>query len=163
MPAPPDGPAASASATALTPPPVLSPDAAPSAVPASALPAMPGEPPAGMLAGLADGASAQGQLGSYTWAGNGTDAPWIVVPEPLGASVGAPLTATFGAIVPLTWTAAWARVAGGIAGDPRGGTTGSGIVAVDAPSATGDWSLCITAWFGPGANATYYWRLALAP
>ncbi len=160
----PSATAAAASAPATSP--ASSPGAGLSGGPPAAGPTLPAEPPTGSLAGLAGlaaGTSAAGRLGSYTWAGGGTDAPWIVAPESLEAAPGAPLTASFGSLVPETWTAAWARVADGLAGDPTGGSAGSGIVTVGVPSAAGDWSLSVTAWFGQGANATYYWRIRVIP
>ena len=138
------------------------PSEAPSAPP-SVTASLPDAPPGATLHGLAGGQPATGALGSYTWSGSGSDAPWVVG-RPVGsARQGSALTTTFAGISPAAWTAAWARVAAGSAGDPIGGVAGTGPVAVAAPGAGGDWSLRVTASFGPGANATYYWRLAVAP
>ncbi len=121
------------------------------------------EPPAASLAGLVGGGTAAGSLGSFTWAGGGSDAPWIVGTRAGSVGVGRPLRLTFGGPVQPTWTAAWAKVVHGTAESPVGGAAGVGDGSVTAPAAGGDWTLGVTATFGPGANATYFWRLAVTP
>ncbi len=147
----------------------------PSAVPASpspssggfpspsAVPSLPDAPPEATIGGLDGGASARGALGSYTWGGSGTDAPWIVGRVAGDVRAGSALTVSLAAPAPASWTAAWAGVADGVAGAPTDGSTGGGVVTVTAPPGVGDWSLRVTASFGPGANATYYWRLTVTP
>ena len=131
--------------------------------PPSAPATLPGAPPEAVLSGLVGGQPATGALGSYTWSGSGSDAPWVVG-QPAGpARPGSALTASFSGASPASWTAAWARVAAGYAGDPVSGVSGTGAVAVAVPDAAGDWSLQIVATFGPGANAAYYWRLTVTP
>jgi hypothetical protein len=116
-----------------------------------------------VLEGLVGGQPGAGVLGSYTWSGSGSDAPWVVG-QPVGsARQGSAMAAGFGPLSPGSWTAAWARVAAGAAEDPVDGVSGTGPVSVAAPSSGGDWSLQVTASFGPGANATYYWRLTVTP
>ncbi len=134
------------------------------AAPASSVaPTLPDEPPSGQLHGLAGGREAHGELGSYTWADSGTDAPWVVGPATGTATEGSSLTVAFENLQPVSWTAAWAAVSGGMAAAPSDGSAGQGAVALRAPSTAGDWSLRVSATFGPGANATYYWHLAVAP
>jgi hypothetical protein len=116
-----------------------------------------------VLGGLTGDSSANGELGTYFWADVGTDAPWIVGNLAGTAGRGAPLHITFGGARPGTWTAAWAKVVQGSAGSPVGASTGTGDVALSAPGSGGDWTLRVTAVFGPTANATYYWRLTVAP
>ncbi len=157
----PSGPAGPASTAPATGTP--SAEAVPEGGSPPAASTLPESPPAGVLSGLVAGRTARGELGSYTWAGGGTDAPWVVGPELATASEGSSLTVMFGALVPLSWTAAWATVADGTAGSPTGEAAGSGVVSVGAPSTGGDWSLRVTASFGPGANATYFWHLTVVP
>ena len=152
-----------------TPSSVPTPPASPTSAPTSPAPSptaaatpgpIPSEPPVAALRGL-DGADATGQLGSYTWGSGGSDAPWIVG-EVLGtAAGGALLDVSLGDATPAGWTAAWADVSGGMAGSPSGGTSGSSHVRVTAPARAGDWSLRVTATFGPGYNATYFWHLTI--
>ncbi len=160
------GPAATAAATPpLTPAPssATAPPTAgsePSPTQAASPAPIPATPPVAVLGGL-DGPAASGQLGSYTWGSGGSDAPWIVG-EALGtATSGASLDVSLAGATPASWTAAWAEVSGGIAGSPSAGASGSGQVAVTAPAKAGDWTLRVTATFGPGHNATYFWHLAI--
>lgn len=122
--------------------------------------ALPAEPPPAALA-VAGGATIAGTLGSYTWRTTGSDAPWIVGRSATGVARAARLTAAFGSTAPESWTAAWARVADGVAGPPGETVSGRGLVAVAAPDKSGDWSLRVTVVFGPAANATYFWHLVV--
>lgn len=133
------------------------------AAPATAEPPLPAAPPVAVLTGLAAGAEAKGSLGTYTWGGGGSDAPWVVAKRAGTASAGSKLEVVFGGLEPASWTSAWARVQGGTASSPAGGVSGEGRPAVSAPAAGGDWSLRVTATFSPGSNATYYWRLTVTP
>ena len=155
---------------APTPSDIAPPDATPTPAPASPAPSpadvatpgpIPAKPPVATLRGLSSSASARGQLGSYTWGRGGSDAPWIVGKVLGSAAVGAALDVSLEGTVPTRWTAAWAAVSDGMAGSPSLGTSGSGQVAVAAPVKPGDWSLRVTATFGPGHNATYFWRLSV--
>jgi len=141
------------------------PTADPTSAPATTAPtaALPGSPPAATLGGLAGGGTAVGALGSFTWAGGGSDAPWIIGKAAGSVRPGATLRVTFTGLVPASWTAAWAKVVDGTAASPTGGTTGSSDVTLRAPSKAGPWSVRVTGSFGPGANATYYWRVTVAP
>jgi hypothetical protein len=140
-----------ASKAALTPAPATS---SPTIAP-------PSSPPAATLGGLAGSGTATGSLGSYTWAGGGSDAPWIVAKPAGTVKAGAPLLVTFGGLEPTGWSAAWAKVIDGAAAAPTSGSAGPSAVTLRAPSTAGQWSVRVTASFGPGANATYYWRVSV--
>ena len=124
--------------------------------------ALPSSPPTATLAGLTGGA-ATGALGSYTWAGGGSDSPWIPGKAAGTVKAGGALRATFGGLTPADWSAAWATVANGAVGAPAGGTTGMSAVSISAPPRGGTWSVRVSASFGPGANATYYWLVTVTP
>ena len=120
-------------------------------------------PPVAMLAGVAAGAGI-GALGSSTWDGSGTDAPWIVPPDGSRAAAGDRLDVAFDpAAEPASWTARWAPVTASGAGDVAGGVDGSGPVTIAAPGEPGDWSLQLEASFGQGRSGTWYWRLEVVP
>lgn len=157
------GVASQEAATASQPPAWTTTPSEGTAAPPSITATLPAAPPEATLHGLVGGQPATGALGSYTWSGSGSDAPWVVGRPAGSARHGSALAATLAGLSPALWTAAWARVAGGSAGDPVEGVAGTGPVAVTAPGSGGDWSLQVTAWFGPGANATYYWRLTVMP
>jgi hypothetical protein len=62
------------------------------------------------------------------------------------------------------WKAAWARVDGGIAGDPEGGATGeTGPITVPGPGGVGTWSLQLVVRFADGNHAAWYWRVEALP
>ena len=136
----PERPAATPSATAT--PATATPDTAP--------------PDASLAAEGGDAVT--GQLGSYTWAGGGSDSPWLP---------GSPVTV--GAREPLSVALAegpavsrWsARRAPGTT-NPAGAValgSGSGRIAFGAPAA-GTWTVEVSVTFaGELGSATYYWRL----
>jgi hypothetical protein len=146
---------------AITPVPAVSP--APSTT-ATVTPAeMPGPPSAALTPVGADAIA--GELGSFTWQGIGSDAPWLV---PLAAEAvqdAGPYTVTF--VPPLlaeAWTARWAPVVDGAAGDVAGSEQGGdGPLVLDGPVGPGTWSLQVAARFAGGDRGTYYWRLEVAP
>jgi len=142
-------------ATPVASVPVMSPSiAAPSASSAQA-----GVPPSASMS--AEGGDAvAGQLGSYTWAGGGSDSPWLPG-STIAVGAGEPLTVRLDpAIVVADWTAT--RVAAGT-------TDGSGAVSLAAAEgepirfiapAVGTWSVQVQVRFGRGSDAAaYYWRL----
>lgn len=152
---------ASAAATAAATSPEVSPTAGgPSPSSGASATGLPAEPPAATLA-VAGGSTIAGALGSYTWRATGSDAPWLVGRSAAQVAGEAQLSATFGSTVPESWTAAWARVADGVAGPPAETVSGQDGVALSAPSRAGDWSLRVTVVFGPAANATYFWHLVV--
>ena len=121
-----------------------------------------GQPPVARLTGLGDGSEPAGSLGSYTWDGSGSDAPWVVGSGASAVNRGALLRVVVQGAPPSSWTAAWALVSGVVAGTPTDAGSGDGPVAVTAPTTAGDWTLRVTASFGPGRSATYFWHLAVA-
>lgn len=122
---------------------------------------MPADPPQAMLAGSWD-APAAGSLGTFTWDGLVSDAPWIVGTATGDVSSG-PMTVAFvPAIAQATWLARWASVVDGAATDAvRGGDGTTGAIVISPPASPGDWSLQLTATFASGYDATWYWRLEI--
>lgn len=121
-------------------------------------------PPAAMLVGPT-GAAAPGVLGTFSWDGLVSDSPWIV-----GASAGGVRATDRLAVTlppnaaPAAWQARWAPVTGGQAGTPvDGGSGGEAPIRVSPPVTAGAWSLQLTARFGVGRSATWYWRVEVVP
>ena len=121
-------------------------------------------PPVASLAGGRNGIVA-GELGSFLWDGLGSDAPWVVPADPVPLAAGAPLAVTLDpALVPGRWTARWAPVVAGSAGDPANLTTGDGAtVNVAAPTVAGTWGLQVEISFSAGRRAAWYWSLDVGP
>ncbi len=121
-------------------------------------------PPAALLGGLS-GAVAAGQLGTFSWDGFVSDSPWIVGPSAGDVRATERLAITLDPdLAPITWQARWAPVTGGQAGDPVDGGSGSTSgIEVSPPATPGAWSLQLTAGFGVGRSATWYWRIEVAP
>ena len=151
---PPVVPTAPPAATASPPPSAL---ASPVASPSPA--GVPAEPPAASLA-VEGGDPVAGGLGSYTWAGGGSDSPWLPG-APMRVGSGERLRLT---LAPKTGVDSWTadRVKAGTTdgtGAVRLGSGTSGTIAFDAPPA-GHWSVQVTIRFADGlGSATYYWRL----
>jgi hypothetical protein len=133
-------------------------EATPSSVPAQSPPQAASPPTASLEAEGGDPVA--GQLGSYTWAGGGSDSPWLPG-SALTVGAGEPLTVRLGRpAVVADWTAS--RVAAGT-------TDGSGAVALASAEAepirfvappAGRCSLQLQVRFDGGADsATYYWLL----
>jgi hypothetical protein len=121
---------------------------------------LPADPPVAMLEDPAR-ISAAGELGTASWGGTTTDAPWIVGPSIGQVAAGAPLTVTFDPSVrPGAWQARWAPLDGHDVGAPRDGGSGTGkLISVTAPGAAGDWSLQVQVRFGPDTSGAWYWRI----
>jgi hypothetical protein len=139
-------PVTSASATAaLTP------------VPTAAL----SEPPMALLVGeTLPGEPAVGDLGSYTWGEEGSDAPWIVSDRGAFARPGTPVSVTFDpSVSPPAWTVRWAPITAAGAGDVASASQGTDEVTFEVPDRAGAWSLQLEARFGSGHGATWYWRV----
>jgi hypothetical protein len=153
-------PPASSAAAAGPATPVATEAASPAA---TAVP--PDGPPTAYLrgAGLGD-PGIQGAEGSFTWNGSGSDAPWIVQPEPDARGAG-PWTIALDPQLPVDgWTARWAPVRSGVAGDPAAGARGAGPdIVVEAPRPPGIWSLQLEASFGVGQRAAWYWTVDVSP
>jgi len=153
-------PATATASPLSTPSPTPAPPTpAPAATAQASLP----EPPGATLSGIVSGPGG-GTLGSFTWNGAGSDAPWIVPPDASRAAPGAALGVAFEpAASPVDWTARWAPVTAAGAGDVASGVDGSGPVAIVAPGDAGAWSLQLEASFGQGRTGTWYWRLEVGP
>jgi hypothetical protein len=121
-------------------------------------------PPAATLVGPT-GAAAAGVLGTFSWDGLVSDAPWIVAASAGGVRVVDRLEVILPPdAVPAAWQARWAPVAGGQAGTAIDGGSGGGApIRVSPPAMPGAWSLQLTARFGVGRSATWYWRVEVVP
>jgi hypothetical protein len=161
--------APSASQAAATPSPgVVVATATPSIVP-TASPTAPAsattggagvETPPDAVLSVDGGDPVEGQLGTYVWAGGGSDGPWLP---------GAPVAAATGEILGLTlspdldiseWSAVLAP-ASSLDGTGRmeaGGGTGPGPVLIPTPD-PGAWTLAVMIRFGDLGSATWFWRL----
>ena len=133
--------------------------AIPSATPGATVEAV-AEPPAAALS-AEGGDPVTGQLGSYTWANGGSDAPWLPG-SPLGVGPVEPLSVTVERGVPIeSWEA---RVAPAGQGDPTGAASlgsGAGQPAFEAPAA-GAWTLEVRVVFAGGlGTASYFWALTV--
>lgn len=144
------------SEVATTPP--VAPTQTPSAT-ASAGGAGVETPPDAALA-VEGGDPVEGQLGTYIWAGGGSDSPWLP---------GAPVAAVTGEVLLLTlspdlaaseWSAVLARASSpdGSGRFEVGAGAGPGPVTIQTPDA-GAWTLALTIRFGDLGSATWFWRL----
>jgi hypothetical protein len=107
-----------------------------------------------------------GGLGSFTWDGVTSDAPWIVPRRASPLDAARRLRVRFvGAPAVTGWTARWARVVDGLAGNPRTAGSGGASIPLDIedPPRPGDWSLQVDVRFDGGGRATWYWRLQVDP
>jgi len=131
----------------------------PSIAPSTASPAQAEGPPGATLS-VEGGDPLAGQLGSYTWAGGGSDSPWLQG-SAVRAGAGEPLTVRLDrATVVADWAAT--RVVAGT-------TDGSGGVSLASAEgepirfigpAAGHWSVQVQVRFDGGSDsATYYWLL----
>ena len=127
----------------------------------------PTEVPGPPVASLEGGAAGivPGELGTFLWDGLGSDAPWLVPPGSVPAAAGAPLAVTLDpALAPRRWTARWARVTAGTAGDPATVITGDdAAIGMAAPAAQGPWGLQVEITFAAGRRAAWYWSLSVGP
>ena len=124
---------------------------------------VPGPPVASLEGGTAG--IVPGELGTFLWDGLGSDAPWIVPPGIVPAAAGAPLAVTLDpALAPRRWTARWARVLAGSAGDSATVITGDdAAIEVATPAARGSWGLQVEITFAEGRRAAWYWSLSVGP
>lgn len=146
---------------AITPVPAVSPDP-----PAATTPApmeIAGPPVAALTPAGADAVA--GQLGSFTWQGGGSDAPWLVPPAASAIHDPGPYEVTFApSLLVDAWTARWAPIVDGTTGDVAGfGQGGPGAVVLQGPDRPGTWSLQVDARFAGGNQGAYYWRIETAP
>ena len=123
-----------------------------------------GSPPPATLAILAGGSPIPGDLGSYTWDGFASDGPWVVGTASHAATAGAEVRVSLaGGPAPVAWEAVWAPLRKGQPGAPVAAGSGSEGITVLVPAQPGEWSLRVTASFGEGRQAAWYWRLAAVP
>ena len=102
-----------------------------------------------------------GELGSFSWDGLVSDSPWIVPATGSPVEPARRLRVRFAGGPPVAaWTARWARVRNGDAGEPRPAGSGVGTpLAIDAPPGRGGWSLQVDVRFDGGGRAAWYWRV----
>ncbi len=122
----------------------------------------PDRPPAASLA-VEGGDPVVGDLGAYSWAGGGSDSPWLPG-APIRVGAGEPLRVTLaGAPRTASWTVRAAAA-------PRVGTDGTRAlgdgdgdrpIVFPAPR-PGSWTVAVTVRFAAGGSATYYWRVEVA-
>jgi hypothetical protein len=164
--APPPGASAPSTGSAtVDPSPTLASTATPAAPPSAAPATAPaGAPPAAILSsGAGDTA---GDLGTFSWDGLVSDAAWIVGGAGAMAASGDSLSVTFRPADerPAGWQARWAKVVDSGPGAPSDGGSGAGpVIQLLAPATAGTWTLQLTSTFGPGRDATWYWRIEIAP
>lgn len=163
----PASPTPAASADPSTPIPALTIVPTVTATPAGATTPRPTEipgPPAATLTPIGRD-SIPGELGSFSWQGMGSDAPWLVPPAGKAVSDAGPYSVTFAPPVLVeSWTARWAPVMDGTAGAVAGFEQGdAGPVVLEGPDQPGTWSLQVDTRFTGGDRCAYYWRLEVAP
>ncbi len=156
----------SAAATSSSSMPTASPTAerpSPSATSGPTSSSMPA-PPAALLAGAA-GEPVAGDLGTFSWDGLVSDAPWIVGSARDSATAGAALAVRFDpTLAVFSWRARWATVAKGQPGTPvAGGSGGDPAINLAAPGDAGTWSLQLSVTFSPERSATWYWQIRVIP
>jgi hypothetical protein len=130
----------------------------PASIDATGEPPLP-QPPIAVLT-FAGGEPVAGDLGTYTYRGTGSEAPWLA-----GEPVAVPPTGALAQVFlsePLPIASWWARVAPTgrqpRLGEPREIGTGAGPIAFELP--TGAWTLELSVQFGDGiGDATYFWEL----
>jgi hypothetical protein len=113
-------------------------------------------PPAASLA-VEGGDPVEGRLGTYLWAGGGSDSPWLPG-SPIAVGSSERLTMSFRpAIDVVSWRA---RYVPSTASDPAGARSlgeGTGPAHFEAPDA-GSWTVEVHVDFADGAgNASYFW------
>jgi hypothetical protein len=117
------------------------------------------EPPAASIA-VEGGDPVAGELGSFSWAGSGSDSPWLEG-NPFHMGTGEQLTMTLAGAVPVaTWTAARVPPVGLDAVPAVGLGEGSGSPVAFAGTPRGTWSVRVSVWFAEDlGSATYYWLI----
>ena len=145
-----------------TPPPEPTPP--PASRPAAPPPIPDAQPPEAILSGLIEGDVA-GDLGTFSWDGFVSDAPWLTGPAGGSTTSVRDLAVSFRpAPGDVTWHVEWVRLTGGRPGNTVMSTApASGPIRFDAPAATGDWSVGLFARFGVGRDAAWFWHVEVAP
>ena len=140
--------------------PSAAPATSPSATASGSPTAVAAAPPDATLA-VEGGDLVAGQLGSYTWNGNGSDSPWLPG-APITVGVGERLTASLDPDVGVaTWSAR--QVAAGTSDGAGAVGLGEGAAPVSfAAPAPGHWSVQVIIGFtGELGSATYYWDVTV--
>lgn len=122
-------------------------------------------PPVALLrgGGAAAGDRVRGDLGTFTWDGLGSDAPWIVPPDDREVRTAGRVSLAFDRPLPVErWAAAWAPIGPRGAGRALGGASGEGLPVSFRPP-PGTWSVQVDVTFEPGRRGTWYWRVTAAP
>ena len=150
---------ANAGPTATTPAPTQASTPAGTASPSAAA-SLPAEPPSVALA-AEGGDPVMGKLGSYTWAGGGSDSPWLPG-TPIRVGAGEPLAVSIGGGVGVVeWFARRIRAGTAVGTGAVGLGAGHAPVAFAAPG-SGTWSVQVVIRFaGDLGSATYYWELTV--
>ena len=148
-------PGVSPTAVVPTSPPSASPSPSASASPA----ATPGAQPPNALLSVAGGAPFAGQLGTYTWLGTGSDAPWLRG-TPVRLPSGGAATVSFDPPVALatTWVVTKTEPGGTSPSTQREIVSGSGPVAFTVPGEAG--TLLLRVEFANSGDANYFWALS---
>jgi hypothetical protein len=120
---------------------------------------VPGPPAARLL--VAGAEPVDGSMGTFTWGEGGSTSPEFL---PAAGPVLAPGTRMSVAfepgLVPQAWTVRWLPVADGEPGREEVSLEqGVGMPEATVMAAPGPWCLAVTARFGPGREATWYWRI----
>lgn len=157
-------PVASPGPASPTPGTASPPVSADPATPTPVIPPIPDSPPEVALA--ADGGEPiAGDLGTFSWDGLVSDAPWIVGRAGVAVAADGTLEATVaGDLQVRDWTVRWAQVAGGQAepvGD--GATSGLGLPIAFRPPGPGAWSVAVEVWYADVGRAAWYWRVNVGP
>ena len=121
-------------------------------------------PPAAAITSIGGG-PIPGRLGGFTWHGMGSDAPWLVPPEEEAVREAGPYQVSFApSLLIESWTARWAPIVDGTAGNVAdSGRGGPGPVLLAGPDRPGTWSLQVDTRFADGNRGAYYWRIEVAP
>ena len=144
----------------LDPAPAATTSRPPSALPdSSAAASTTGRPPDAALS-AEGGEAVVGELGSYTWADGGSDAPWLPG-APIDVGAREPLAVMIaGSPSIASWTVrkAAADSVGDAGARLLAEATDGWPIAFPAPE-PGAWTLQTTVRFAEGGSATYYWRV----
>jgi len=113
------------------------------------------------LASVEGGDPVQGQLGTYTWAGNGSDAPWLQG-APISVGRGEVLGVAFDPLVDVSsWSARFVPLGrdGPAGGHPLG--QGRAPIRVGVPP-PGAWTVLLSVDFADGlGTASYAWAVTV--
>jgi hypothetical protein len=149
-------PSATAGETVAAPTAEPTPSIAPSPSAIASDPTMP-EPPAASLA-VDGGDPVVGALGSFTWAGGGSDSPWLPG-NPIRVGNGERFTLTLADPIGIdTWTASYVPAADVQSATSVGLAEGTGAPVLFEVPPPGRWSVYVSVRFSDGlGSAAYFW------